>query len=283
MALAQRLGLTGVEFDIGMTADGIAVVHHDPRPNPDIVRDATGHYAGADAPFIRDLTFQQLAAYDVGRLRAGSDYAARFVEQIPIEGARIPALAEALALCGPLDLFIEIKTYPDHLEATLEPKELVAAVARALGEAGRIGKAVLFAFDWRVLEEAALREPALRRCCLTAPETVKRPDLWFGQTRLEAFGGSLPRAVASTGAVAWAPFHETLDEAGFTEARQLGLAVFTWTVNNATDIHRMIDLGVDGIISDRPDRVAEICSARGIEVATPGFDFNRILCSRKKP
>lgn len=274
-ALARGLGLTGVEFDIGVTADGVAVVHHDPRLNRDIARDGSGAYVGADAPLIRDLSYQRLAAYDVGRLRAGSDYAGRYPGQQPRDGVRIPALGDVLAECGPLDLLIEVKTFPDRPEATLAPKRLVEEVLQALRETDSIRKAVLYAFDWRVLEEAAALEPALRRCCLTEPETVKRADLWFGKTRLEAFApetpGNVPRAVASTGSVVWAPFHKMLDEAEMAAARSLGLTVIPWTVNEEADTHRMIDLGVDGIISDWPDRVKEILARRGVRLAQPGF------------
>ncbi|MDE1906577.1 MAG: glycerophosphodiester phosphodiesterase [Rhodospirillales bacterium] len=270
-ALAEKLNLTGVELDIAVTADGFPVAHHDPQLNPDIACDNSGAYVGGDAPLISALTFQQISAYDVGRLRAGSAYAKRFAEQAPVEGARIPALDDVLAASTALDFLIEIKTYPDQPEATLAPKFLVAEVVRVLRGANRIGNAMLLAFDWRVLEEAAMLEPALPRCCLTAPETVANADVWFGKTSLAAFGGSLPRAVASTGAMAWAPFHERLQAAEMDEAQRLGLAVIPWTVNEADDIHRMIDLGVDGIISDRPDRVKDILTERRIEMAPPGF------------
>ena len=120
---------------------------------------------------------------------------------------------DVLADSAPLDLLVEIKTFPDRPEATLAPARLVEAVVRVLRETGTVRNAVLFAFDWRVLEAAAMLEPALRRCCLTAPETVKkRADLWFGKTRLDLCApgtpGSVARAVASTGAVVWAPFHK---------------------------------------------------------------------------
>ncbi|MDE1895879.1 MAG: glycerophosphodiester phosphodiesterase [Rhodospirillales bacterium] len=270
-ALAEKLNLTGVELDIAVTADGVPVAHHDPRLNPDFARDSSGAYVGGDAPFISALTFQQISAYDVGRLRTGSAYAKRFAEQAPVAGARIPALEDILAASTKLDFLLELKTYPDQPEATLGTKLMVAEVVRVLRGANRIGNAMLLAFDWRVLEEATVLEPALSRCCLTAPETVANADVWFGKTRMTAFGGSLPRAVASTGAKAWAPFHESLQMAEMDEAKRLGLEVIPWTVNEAEAIHRMIDFGVDGIISDRPDWVRDILAKRGIEMASPGF------------
>ena len=146
----------------------------------------------------------------------------------------------------------------------------------ALRQAHAVEKSVLCAFDWRVLEEAALQEPALRRCCLTEQQTVRRADIWFGRTRLETSGhGRVPRAVARAGATVWAPFHEMLDEVEMSEARSCDLAVLAWTVNEPAEICRMIDLGVDGIISDRPDRVREALAERGIEITLPGFALRK--------
>lgn len=273
--LARELALTGVEFDVGVTADGVAVVHHDAQLNPDVARDRYGAYVGTDGPLVRDLSFQQLETYDVGRLRAGSAYAARYPAQRPIDGERIPGFGDVLKACSTMDLLIEVKSFPDRPEATLSPGRLVEKVLTLLRAANGIRNAVLYAFDWRVLEEAAVLEPSLRRCCLTEPETVKQADLWFGKTRLADFEpdcpGAVPRAVASTGAVVWAPFHKMLDKVEMAEAKRLGLTVIPWTVNEVEDIHRMIDLGVGGIISDWPDRAKEILISRHVKIAPPGF------------
>jgi glycerophosphoryl diester phosphodiesterase len=53
------------------------------------------------------------------------------------------------------------------------------------------------------------------------------------------------------------------------DARALGLAVVVWTVNDPADMARLIDLGVDGIISDRPDRLRALMVSRGMEVPAP--------------
>lgn len=279
--LAARLGLTGVEFDVGMTADNIPVVHHDIRLNQDIARDKSGAYVGEDAPLIRALTYRQLSTYDVGRPRRGSVYASRHLTQQALDGARIPTLAEAVAACTSLDLLIEIKTAPDRPDTTHTPMELVAQVSRVLCALEATDKSMLFAFDWRVLAVAARHIPSLRRGCLTDAQTVRDAHLWFGDTRLAAHQpqkpGSVPRTVASTGAVIWAPEQTTLNEAEMIEARRLGLAVIPWTVNEPNDMERMIELGVDGIISDVPDQIKNLLAAHNLALAAPGY------ISRLKP
>ncbi|MFT2093652.1 glycerophosphodiester phosphodiesterase [Acidiphilium multivorum] len=271
-ASIAALDLTGAEFDVGLTADGVAVVHHDPRLNPDIARDADGAWLAPDAaPLLRERTLADLGTFDVGHLRPGSDYAARYPEQTPADGARIPTLDAVIAALSGRDLLIEVKTFPDRPGLTAPPERIAQAVIACLNRHDALDRAVLFAFDWRVLRAAAAAAPALRRCCLTEPETVSAGPLWLDGCDLGAFGGNLPRAVAATGAVCWAPFHATLEEDDVREAHALGLAVLPWTVNAPEAFDRMIRLGVDGIISDRPDLARAAIGRAGLQVAGPGF------------
>jgi len=82
---------------------------------------------------------------------------------------------------------------------------------------------------------------------------------------------SVPRMVHAAGGRIWSPYHGDLDAAQLEEARALGLKVIVWTVNEPTHIAAMLDLGVDGIISDYPDRVRAELQRRGMALpaATP--------------
>ncbi|HEX7391310.1 MAG TPA: glycerophosphodiester phosphodiesterase [Acidiphilium sp.] len=270
-AHARALDLTGVEFDIGLSADGVAVVHHDPRPNPAYARDPDGHYVDADAPLLHDMPYARIARYDIGRLLPGTEYAARYPEQKPRDGARIPSFDTALGTLAGLDMLVEVKTFPDRPDDTAPPEAMAEAAITVLRKHDAIADTVLYAFDWRVLRAASRLEPALRRCCLTEPDTVAAGGLWLDGADLGQFGGKLPRAVAATGASVWAPFHDSLDQADLAEAHALGLRVIPWTVNTPEAFERMIALGVDGMISDRPDLARTAIEAAGIAVAGPGF------------
>lgn len=274
-ALAKRLGLTGVEFDVGITADGLAVVHHDPHLNTDTTRNQKGEYVKPSSVLIFEHTYRELLTYDVGRLREGSDYAARFPTQKTQDGAQIPTLDEVLTTCAGLDVLVEVKSFPDRLKDTASVKNMALAVIQQLKAHDLIDHAVLYAFDWRVLDEAAILEPNLRRCCLTEAATIQNPALWFGRADLSSFRpgqpGDLPRLIASTGAKVWAPDYETLNRYEVEQAHHCGLKLIPWTVNEPEDILNMLDLGVDGIISDWPDRVLDILAERKVPLATPGF------------
>ena len=91
---ALDIGVTTLELDIGVTADGVVVIHHDPYLNPAITRDAGGQWlVGSKGPLIKTLTLAQLQAYDVGRINPETPYARTFDAQQARDGTRIPTLA----------------------------------------------------------------------------------------------------------------------------------------------------------------------------------------------
>src|ERR1700760_3341020 len=94
---AAALGVSAFELDVGMTADGVAVVCHDVALNADIARDPSGAWLSSPTPLLRSLTLAELLRYDVGRLRPGSFTASQFPDQKPHDGARVPTLAAVLA------------------------------------------------------------------------------------------------------------------------------------------------------------------------------------------
>ena len=70
--------------------------------------------------------------------------------------------------------------------------------------------------------------------------------------------------VKAAGGKIWSPYHGDLNADRLQEAHALGLKVVAWTVNQTQDIDAMLALGVDGIISDRPDRVRAALLVRGM-------------------
>ena len=95
---ALALGVDAVELDVGLTRDGVPVVHHDRRLDPDHTRDRSGAWLAPPGPLLRTLDLEALAAFDVGRAAPGGETAKRFPRQAPCDGARVPALGEVLAL-----------------------------------------------------------------------------------------------------------------------------------------------------------------------------------------
>ena len=247
---AMALGLRAFELDLGVTRDGVVVVHHDTALHPDIARrDGAWIDPTEPRPLLRDLTLAELRRYDVGRLHPGSPTALAHPRQQPADGARIPTLAEVLALDAGLWLTLELKVTPAHPAHTLPPEAMVELAMREVAAAGAEARVMLESFDWRCLRHLRRCHPAVPRGLLTAPETAADPLLWWGR---EA-AASVPLAVAGEGGGTWAPHHATLTEAEVSEAHALGLLVLPWTVNEPAAMTRLAAWGVDGLITDRPD------------------------------
>jgi glycerophosphoryl diester phosphodiesterase len=248
---AQALALDGVELDIGMTADGVPVVCHDPALNPELTR-LDGVWLSTPGPLLRNLAITELARYDVGRARSGGLVAIANPDQLPCDGARIPRLAEVLAAVDGRFL-IELKTFPDHPDWTYAPHEIAEAVVEAADRLGATARITIESFDWRGPRHVRRVRPEIELAWLTRAATVAAAKLWWNGPSPADFGGSVPRAVAAEGGRIWAPEHRDLTAELLAEAHSLGLRVFAWTVNRPSDMQRLIGWGIDGLITDRPD------------------------------
>jgi glycerophosphoryl diester phosphodiesterase len=247
---AAALGVTAFELDVGLTADGVPVVSHDPALNPDIVRGPSGVWLTRRGPTIWSLTHAQLALYDVGRLRPGSPTAKRFPDQQPRDGAHIPTLAAVLAALPDTRFTIEVKTCPAHPDWTASAPALAEATLAVIDGAGAAGRVVVEAFDWRVQRYIRRTRPEIRLAWLTSSETICDAAVWWEDARAIP---SVPAAVAAEGGPVWAPEYATLTRREVDAAHALNLTVLPWTVNRPADMRRLIGWGVDGLISDRPD------------------------------
>jgi glycerophosphoryl diester phosphodiesterase len=226
-------GVDTLELDVGVTKDGVVVAHHDRRLNPDVARGADGKWIAAPGPTLRSLSFAELQRYDVGRLRPGSEYQKRFPHQQPVDGTRIPRLSEVLQLKARFN--IETKLSPDASEETVGPEEFAKLLIREIREAK--AQATIQSFDFRTLKVVEREAPEIETVYLTNR------------------AASDPVRVAAAGARIWSPNFEDLTQAKLEAARARGLRVVAWTVNEPLDIVRMLDMKLDGIISDYPDRV----------------------------
>jgi glycerophosphoryl diester phosphodiesterase len=245
------LGVRILELDVAVTSDGVPVIFHDVGLSPDIVRDPGGAWIATGTPIL-NLSHAELSAYDVGRLRPGSAYAARYPDQSPHDGARIPALADVLRITVPAGVRVdaELKTLPDAPGLTVSPDAMAERVLAVAAICGATALLDMRSFDWRGLRATAARDPAIPLTFLTSPKTQADPDLWWGRP----LDGSVPRTIAGERpAATWAPELGSLDRAAIDEAHALGLRVVPWTVNAPDDMRRMIAWGADGFCTDRPD------------------------------
>lgn len=272
---ALDIGVTTIETDIAITRDLVPVISHDPLLNPDVVRDKTGAWiARRDIP-IHSLSFAELREYDVGRVNPQSEYAKGLRAQQPADGERFPALSELLDLVrsqrARVQLNIETKITPDNEGQTVDPATFVRLILDLAKKAGVEDRVVIQSFDWRTLLESRRLAPGVPTSCLTiesnsmntmaATQQGKSP--WHAGLALSDHG-SVPALVKAAGCAIWSPFYRNLTPMLIEQSHAIGLRVIPWTVNDEGEMTRLIELEVDGLITDYPDRLRSVMKAKGM-------------------
>jgi glycerophosphoryl diester phosphodiesterase len=261
---AMAIGVDTLELDVHLSADGIPMVTHDPALNRDITRTEQGEWLPGAGPLVKTLTADQLRTrYRVDRARPDSNVAKNFPEQRPSEGERMPTLQQVLALLrtpGAEALRANIEMNPRNPDDTPPPEAVVRAVLDVIRAAEAERRITIQGFDWRVQQLVQKLAPEIP----TAYLSTQRPNsdnindgAWTAGLDIKTHG-TLPKLVKAAGGAIWSPNHNDLTQPLVAEAQQLGLQVIPWTVNNPADMARLIDWGVDGLITDYPDRARQV-------------------------
>jgi glycerophosphoryl diester phosphodiesterase len=273
---ALAIGVSTLELDIGLTADGVVVITHDPYLNPLITRDAGGQWLAGRGPLVRSLGLAQLQAHDVGRIQPGTPYASTFANQQPLDGTRIPTLAalfERVKLLGAAGVRfnIETKLNPEQPADTASAEQMTEALLKVVRDAGMVGRVSIQSFDWRTLQIVQRLEPSVPTVYLsiqTANTNNISSGAWTAGFKI-AEHASVPAMVKAAGGAVWAPHGGALTQALVQQAQALGLKVIPWTINQAADMERLIAWGVDGLITDYPDRLREVMRQRQLPLPAP--------------
>lgn len=272
---ALSIGVTTLELDVGVTADGVVVVSHDPSLNADLTRGENGEWL-AERPLVKDMTFAELQAFDVGKLKPDSRTANRFPDQQAVDGTRIPSLKDVFELVkssehNDVRFNIESKINPLKPEGTVDPEAFVDAILSVVEDSGLKQQVTIQSFDWRTLQIVQKRAPEIETVYLTAQQNwldnVKSEDgkasAWTAGFVLSEYDG-VPAMVKAAGGSVWSPFYGDLTAELVKEAQALGLKVIPWTVNDKETMATLIDAGVDGIISDYPDRLRAVAAEKSM-------------------
>jgi glycerophosphoryl diester phosphodiesterase len=263
---ACEIGVDAVELDVFLTADDNIVVHHDYTLKPETTRAPDGEWLSRPGSAIKDLTLAQLKTYDVGRLKPNTRYSRRYPEQQPKDGERIPSLGEVISLlkakCDPAtQIWVEIKTNPEKPDLTPAPETVADAVVQLLHMQNFADRVRILSFDWRGLVHVQKIAPDIATVYLSLEgkglNNIKagRPGAspWMAGLDIDDFSGSIPQAVKAAGGRYWAPYYKHLTYGLLNEAHDLGIQVFVWTPDKRSAMVRLIEMGVDGIITNRPD------------------------------
>lgn len=274
---ALKIGVDFVDMDVGMTKEGVLVVTHDFSLNPDITRDAKGNFI-KQSILIKNLKLKQIQQYDVGRINPRSFYAKLFPEQVSVNGERISTLRQVIQYVkgvagNKIKFQIEIKTTPEHPDWTYSPVRFAKALAVILQEEHIIDRTEVQAFDFRNLLELHKINPAIKTAFLTDVDNAKNmlssdariAGQWSAGYLLKDYHNSIPLMIVKLGGAVWGPQDVELNKKLVDEAHAVGLKVVPWSWPEKTgsefnekEINYLINIGVDGIITDRPDKLKKM-------------------------
>jgi glycerophosphoryl diester phosphodiesterase len=238
------LGADGLELDVHLSRDGQVVVHHDPT------LERTTNLQGEIWRFTADELARADAGYTFGN---GSERPFRGL------GVGIPTLASVLARYQNVRIVVELK---------VNSRDLAAAVVRVVRDARALDRVCLGSFGMGVLRTARALEPDIATSA--AREEVRRAlyRSWFRWpvSRVTYAGYQVPELAGRT---------RVVSPRFVIDAHRAGLGVQVWDVDTEIAAGRLVEWGVDGLITDRPDLIVPICHrlqgsrGRRLESATP--------------
>jgi len=218
-------GVDFLELDVVVTKDNVPVVSHDPVINNDI---CSGPKTGIP---VYTLTLAELKEYG-----CGAKQNPLFQSQVPIPGTRIPTLDEVFDLSreSTVQFNVETKIFADHPELTPGPEAFTKLILELIRKHGIEQRIILSSFDPRTLRVMKNLDPSIRRAALFEverdwPEVARE----FEATHLN-------------------PLYSLVTKEQVSWAHSAGLEVVPWTVNEPEDWVKLVDDGVDAIISDDP-------------------------------
>jgi glycerophosphoryl diester phosphodiesterase len=278
---ALAIGVTTLEMDAAVTRDGVVVISHDVWLDPNITRGPDKQWIGRERKLIKSMTFKELQGYDVGRIKPGTGLAAQFSRQKPIDGTRIPSLAAVLDLVkasGNKDVVVSVELKYDPTDPSLptpEREPYAKALIEALRTGGFARRSTIQSFDWKILQIVQRLAPDIPGVYLTSgyneDDTLNvgkaEVSKWTDSFDVNVYGGSVIKALKAAGGTIWSPDSRGLSAAQINEAREAGISVVVWTVNDKTEMAKLIDLGVDGVITDYPDMLRAVLIEKGKAVA----------------
>ncbi|MEU8269191.1 glycerophosphodiester phosphodiesterase family protein [Sphaerisporangium sp. NPDC049002] len=287
---AMRLGVSTLELDTHVTKDEKVVVNHDRQISAQKCRDTAPVTTGDPmypyvGKYIKDLTLAQIKTMDCGYQQLPG-----FPEQEQIKGFRMVELKDVLNLvksyhAKQVKLNIETKVEAGAPEQTAPRELFVRRVFEEIRASGIEDQVTIQSFDWGALMEMhrlARRWPLV---ALTNYDFLQigKPGAspWLGGLDADDFGGDFVKAAAAipgvtalspvygfpqNGKISDAGFRFYVDQTMVSAAHARGLKVIPWTCDDLPTIEALMDMGIDGIITNYPNRVRQIMADRGMRL-----------------
>lgn len=288
-AKALDLGVSTLELDAQVTEDRKVVVTHDRQISAQKCRDTAPVTPGdPEFPYVGkylvNLTLAQVQSVECGYQQLPGFPEQQVVTGPMVELHQVFELVRARQARG-VHLNVETKVEAGAPEQTAPREEFVPLVAKEVAESGLFRQVTIQSFDWGSLKLMHRIAPHLSLVALTNRDflQVGQPGAspWLGGIDADDFGGDLVAAastiegVDAISPVQGFPQDGKVGDPGFElypdakmvgDAHAAGLKVIPWTVDDPATMGTLIDLGVDGIITDRPDLLRQELAAKGLRL-----------------
>ena len=261
-----KMGVTTLEFDIELSADGVPVVWHDTKIDAEKCQD-TKPVTEGDPQFpyvgklVHDLTFAQLSMLNCNKNLDD------FPDAAPQDDNRLLQLSEVFEIAADypdVHFNIETKLEPEHREQTASPQEFVDAIMDEVENADVADRTMIQSFDWASLPLVRERDAEIPLVLLWDETTWKSGSAWIGDVDYDAVDGDIVEAAKQLGVQVLSPghavpygqtprdddYHPVATPELITQAHKAGMAVVPWTVNDEDTMREQIAAGVDGLITD---------------------------------
>jgi glycerophosphoryl diester phosphodiesterase len=274
-ANSLKLGVSTLELDTHLTDDGKVIVWHDDTIQADKCADTAPATPGdAEFPYVGDRV-AELSLAQIKTLNCGFKQLAGYPEQQVIEGNRIAELKDVFQLVrdyGAKRVRFNVETKVEDGKAGGQGSvALTKAVVTEIYMAGMSGRTTVQSFDWSTLNYTKKIAPQLPLVALSSGDSwlqVGKPGAApeLGGIDIDDFDGSLAKAAKAQGYDVISPTFRSVTPQMIADAHEFGLPVIPWTVNTTADMARLMDLGVDGIITDYPTRLRALMDQRGLKL-----------------
>lgn len=278
---ALKIGVNSLDIDVALTKDNIVVASHDPFLNKNLTRFTGFTELNGDEinnKWLRDnntkiinLNFVELQQYDVGSINPASFYSQKFPLQKKFHNITIPSLENIIDLIAQygqnhIKIQIEIKTNPkrDNQEFI---QRFVDAIILTLNKKNFILRSELQSFDWRTLLYAQKIAPNIKTAYITEQSLLFNTfaDVaWTAGNKLEKYDNSIAKMISDLGGSIWCPNYRDLTKSLVTAAHSYNLKVVPWTADTEQEFEDLIQFGVDGIITNRPDLLRNVMLKLGM-------------------
>lgn len=247
---ALEFDINSIEFDVVVSGDGKVVVSHEPWFRHDICLQPDGSTIAEEEQMnhlIYEMSYEEISEYDCGSLQRPG-----FPEQETMSAAK-PLMMDAIREIeafreengyAEIDYNVEIKSNPDwDNELQPEPGDVIRLVYNELQELGLMERIKIFAFDTRILNELQRIDSTVTQVYLIPGS---QPDVADNLSKLT----HIPDV--------YAPNHSLVGAELVAQIHSNGMRLIPWTVNRYEDMVRLVDMGVDGIISDYPNHFEKL-------------------------